>query len=142
MAKYELKTKKNTASVDDFLDGVDNERRRTDAKAVNELMKKITKEEPQMWGASIVGFGSYHYRSKAGQEGDWMITGFSPRKQALTLYIMSGFSAYDVLLEKLGKFTTGKSCLYIKNLEDIDIKVLTKLIRESVKYMKSTNHVH
>jgi hypothetical protein len=104
-------------------------------------MKTITKSEPQMWGTSIVGFGSYHFKYKSGREGDWFITGFSPRKQSLTLYIMSGFGRYDELLNKLGKYKTGKSCLYIKRLEDVDIKVLGKIIRESVKRMSKFSRV-
>ena len=89
-----------------------------------------------MWGTAIIGFGTYHYVYASGREGDWMQVGFSPRKSALTLYIMSGFSAYDDLMKDLGKYKTGKSCLYIKKLSDIDIKVLKKLVRESVKYIK------
>lgn len=89
-----------------------------------------------MWGSSIVGFGSYHYKGKSGREGDWMLTGFSPRKQNLTLYLMGGFDADAELLNKLGKFTTGKGCLYIKRLDDVDKKVLKELVRSSVKRMK------
>jgi hypothetical protein len=99
-------------------------------------MQKITKEKPKMWGASIVGFGSYHYKYDSGHEGDMCITGFSPRKQNLTLYILPGFERYELLMSKLGKYKTGKSCLYIKRLADIDEKVLEKLIAESVVYMK------
>ena len=100
-------------------------------------MKKITKEEPKMWGPSIIGFGSYHYKYASGREGDFFLTGFSPRKQSLTLYIISGFKRYDELMKKLGKHKTGSSCLYINKLEDIDMKVLKELITESVKYMKT-----
>ena len=85
-----------------------------------EMMQELTGEKPEMWGPSIVGFGSYHYKYASGREGDWFLTGFSPRKQSLTLYIMSGFSRYEELMEKLGKYKTGKSCLYIKKLEDVD----------------------
>jgi hypothetical protein len=99
-------------------------------------MKKITKEEPKMWGPSIIGFGSYHYKYASGREGDFFLTGFSPRKQSLTLYIISGFKRYDELMKKLGKHKTGSSCLYINKLEDVDMKVLKTLITESVKYMK------
>ena len=137
----ELKTKKNDASVERFLSSVEHPKRREDGFAVLDLMKKITKEEPKMWGSSIVGFGSYHYRYASGQEGDWMLVGFSPRKASMSLYIMSGFDAYDDLLAKLGKFKTGKSCLYINKLEDVDLKVLEKLIRQSVAYMKKANHI-
>jgi hypothetical protein len=100
------------------------------------MMKQVTKEEPKMWGSSIVGFGSYHYKGKSGREGDWMLTGLSPRKQNLTLYLMGGFEAHAALLKKLGKFTTGAGCLYIKKLGDVDGKVLEELIQASVKRMK------
>ncbi len=133
---YEAKTKLNDASVKQFLNSVENEQRRNDAFEICDMMGAITNEEPKMWGNSIVGFGAYHYVYASGTQGDWMQVGFSPRKTALTLYIMSGFSAYENLMEKLGKYKTGKSCLYIKNLEDIDKKILKKLIRESVKYIK------
>ncbi len=101
-----------------------------------EIMKKVTKVEPKMWGTSIVGFGTYHYKYASGREGDWFLTGFSPRKQNLTLYTMSGFDEYDSLLKKLGKHATGKSCLYIKKLEDVDMKVLKELVTKSVKHMQ------
>jgi hypothetical protein len=100
-------------------------------------MREITGEEPAMWGSSIVGFGSYHYVYASGREGDWFLTGFAPRKQALTMYIMSGFSEYDELLEKLGKFKTGKACLYVKKLDDIHLPTLKKLIRQSVKQKRA-----
>lgn len=132
----ELKTKKTDASVDDFLAGIDDEQRRKDSEAVLAMMKKITKAPPKMWGTSIVGFGSYHYRYASGQEGDWPLVGFSPRKQNLTVYIMAGFDDYPELMAQLGKYKTGKSCLYLKRLSDIDTKVLEKLIAASVKDMK------
>ena len=131
----ELKTKPNTASVEEFLNGISDEQKRKDAFAVLRLMKQITKVKPRMWGPSIVGFGEYHYKYESGREGDWFLTGFSPRKQNLTLYIMSGFSRYDVLMKKLGKYKTGKSCLYIRRLDDIDLAVLKELITLSVKYV-------
>ncbi len=133
----ELKTKLNNASVEKFLNSVEDKEKRELSFKVLELIKKITKEEPKMWGTSIVGFGTYHYKYKSGQEGDWMQVGFSPRKQAVTLYIMSGFSRYDELMNKLGKYKTGKSCLYIKKEEDIDFKVLKELVAQSVKYVKN-----
>jgi hypothetical protein len=132
----ELKTQKNQKSVKAFLDGVENDRRREDAQKVLEMMEEVTGEKPAMWGPSIVGFGSYHYRYESGREGDWFVTGFSPRKQNLTLYIMSGFSKYEELLSKLGKHTTGKSCLYVNRLEDIDLGVLRRLIKDSVAHVK------
>lgn len=135
----ELKTRKNDASVEDFLNNVENEERRRASFVVLDLMKEVTNEEPKMWGDSIVGFGSYHYKYASGREADWMLTGFSPRKQSLTLYIMSGFDAYDKLLDDLGKYTTGKSCLYIKKIEDVDLDVLRELVRQSVDHMRETN---
>ncbi len=135
----ELKTKKNDADVEAFLNGIEDEKRREDSFAVLELMKKITKAEPKMWGASIVGFGNYRYKYQSGREGDWFVSGFSPRKQNLTLYIMSGFSRYDELLAKLGKHKTGKSCLYINKLEDVDLDVLAEMIETSVKNVNQGN---
>ena len=132
----ELKTKKNDANVEDFLNSVENEKRRADSFAIMNLMQEVTGEKPAMWGNSIVGFGSYTYKYASGHKADWMLTGFSPRKQYLTLYIMSGFEQYDNLLEKLGKYKLGKSCLYIKKLEDVDQDVLRELVRQSVEYMK------
>ncbi len=137
MAKSaELKTKVNDASVEGFLNSIKDEQTRADCFEILKLMKQVTKEEPKMWGASIVGFGSYHYKSASGREGDWMLTGFSPRKQNLTLYLMSGFDAHADLLKKLGKHKTSVGCLYIKKLEDVDKKVLKELVVETVKTMK------
>jgi hypothetical protein len=133
----ELKTKLNDASVEKFINMVNDQEKRELSFKILELMKKITKEEPKMWGTSIIGFGTYHYKYKSGQEGDWMQVGFSPRKQAVTLYIMSGFSRFEELMNKLGKYKTGKSCLHIKKEEDIDFKVLKELITQSVKYIKN-----
>jgi hypothetical protein len=133
----ELKTKLNDASVEKFLKAVEDKEKRELSYKILELMKKITKEEPKMWGNSIIGFGTYHYKYKSGQEGVWMQVGFSPRKQAVTLYIMSGFSKYGNLMNKLGKYKTGRSCLYIKKEEDIDFKVLKELIAQSVKYIRN-----
>lgn len=133
----ELKTKLNDASVEKFLNTVEDKQKREDCFKILEMMKKITKEEPKMWGPSIVGFGSYHYKYESGHEGDMCIAGFSPRKQALTIYILPGFDKYESLMKKLGNYKTGKSCLYIKKLEDIDMKVLSELITESVKWMKN-----
>lgn len=132
----ELKTKQTSASVSAFLNAVEDADRRRDCKAVAKMMRNATGVKAKMWGGSIVGFGAYHYVYPSGQKGDWMLTGFSPRKQAITLYIMSGFQAYDALLKKLGKFRTGKSCLYIKRLADVDSDVLQTLIDESVKAMR------
>lgn len=133
----ELKTKVNDASVNDFLNSVEDEKKKALSFKILKLMKDITKEEPKMWGPSIIGFGKYNYKYKSGREGEWMLTGFSPRKQAVTLYIMSGFSKYQDILKDLGTFKTGKSCLYIKKEEDIDFKILKELINQSVHHLKS-----
>ena len=132
----EVKTKATRASVDKFLKSIEDERVRDDCYKIIDIMEKVTRAKPKMWGESIVGFGSYHYKYASGREGDWMLTGFSPRKQNLTIYIMSGFEEYGDLLKTLGKHSTSKSCLYIKKLEDVDAKVLKKLITESVKKMR------
>ena len=132
----ELKTKPNEQNVEDFLKKVENPGKRDDSFEILKIMKEVTQQEPVIWGNSIVGFGSYHYKYASGREGDWPLTGFSPRKQNLTIYIMPGFEKYDDLLKNLGKFKTGKSCLYIKKLKEIDIDKLRGLIIESVKYVK------
>jgi hypothetical protein len=130
----ELKTKVNDASVTKFLDSIADEKKRQDAYTLLELMQKVTKAQPKMWGSSIIGFGDMHYVYESGREGDWFVTGFSPRKQNLTLYGMSGgWHQYPTLLEKLGKHTLGKGCLYIKKLDDVDKPTLEKLIAQSVK---------
>ncbi len=135
----ELKTQRNEDDVDAFLDAIDDERRRADAKAIREMMAEVTGDAGAMWGGSIVGFGSYHYTYASGREGDWFKVGFSPRKQNLTLYIMSGFDAYEPMLGRLGKHSTGKSCLYVKRLEDIDSDVLRELVEASVRHIEATN---
>lgn len=134
----ELKTKATDKNVEEFLNGIENDKRRQDSFAVLKLMKEVTGMEPRMWGDTMVGFGSYHYKYATGREGDAMITGFSPRKQNLTLYIMGGFDQYDRLMDKLGKFKTGKACLYVNKLEDIDVETLRELVRQSVDYMTIT----
>lgn len=131
----ELKTKKTKSSVKDFLNKIPDETKRKDCIKINDIMKKITKAEPKMWGAAIVGFGDFHYKYASGREGDFFITGFSPRKEAITLYFMSGLHEQVELLKKLGKHKTGKGCLYIKKIEDVDVKVLEKLISSSFKKM-------
>ena len=128
-----LKTIPTRASVDKFLRGIADEKRRADCYQILDIMKKATRAEPKMWGTSIVGFGDYHYVYKSGRQGDWFITGFSPRKQNLTLYVMGGFNQFEDLMKQLGKHSTGKGCLYINRLEDVDIKILKKLITQSVK---------
>lgn len=129
----ELKTQKNDADVEAFIDSIENEKRRADCRAVVEMMAEVTGEPPTMWGDSIIGFGSYHYKYPTGREGDWMATGVSPRKQSLTVYVMTGFARHAALMEKLGRYTIGKSCLYIKKLEDVDTDVLRELVRDSFK---------
>ena len=135
----ELKTKRNKGDVQTYLNSVENEVKRQDSFTIMELMKEVTGEEPEMWGDSIVGYGTYHYKYASGREGDWFLTGFAPRKQNLTLYIMAGFDQYDKLLGDLGKYKTGKSCLYINKLEDVNQDVLRELVRQSVEHMKKTN---
>lgn len=131
----ELKTKINDKSVEEFLNTVSDTKKRQDSFVMLDLMKKITKAEPKMWGGSIVGFGSYHYKYESGREGDWFLTGFSPRKQNLSIYIMSGFDRNKELLEKPGKHKTGKGCLYIKKVEDINLDALKELIEKSVDHL-------
>ena len=132
----ELKTKKNDGNVKAFIESVENETRRNDARKVLALMEEITGEKASMWGPSIIGFGSYHYKYASGREGDWMLTGFSPRKQSTTLYLMSGFTQLEPLLGKLGKHKTGKGCLYINKLEDVNENVLKELIEKSIQINK------
>ncbi len=132
----ELKTKPSAVSVQAFLSGVTDDTRRSDSLALLKIMKQATGAEPKMWGSSLVGFGSYHYKYSSGREGDWFIVGFSPRKPALTVYIMDGFDRYNSLLRKLGKHKKAKSCLYIKRLSDIDLSVLKALIQQSARHVK------
>lgn len=132
----EPKTRANDASVAEFLDRVENPRRQADARAVCALMAKITRREPRLWGTSIVGFGSYRMTYADGRQGDWPLTGFSPRKAALTLYIMPGFADYEAELADLGRFRSGRSCLYISDLSHIDLTVLSRLIRKSVAHLR------
>lgn len=134
----ELKTKKTALRVEDYLAAIEPECKRDDAGAIVALMGEVTGCEPAMWGASIVGFGSYHYKYATGTEGDWPIVGFGARKQSLTLYIMAGFAAYDDLLGRLGKHKTGKSCLYVNKLADVDMGVLRELVERSVAHMRAT----
>jgi hypothetical protein len=139
MSKVTLKTRPNDASVEQFLDAVADAGRREDCRAVMDMMARITGEPAAMWGSSIIGFGSCQLRYASGRELDWMLTGVAPRKQALSVYIMSGFEPHQALLERLGRFKTGKSCLYIKRLEQVDGAVLERLIRDSVAWMRRTH---
>ena len=137
MAK--LKTKRKKTSVYKFLNQVKDDKKRKDAKELLKIFKQVTRLQPAMWGNSIIGFGSYHYKStKSSQEGDWPLTGFSPRSQNLTVYIMPGFEKFKKELKDIGKHKIGASCLYINKLEDIDIKVLKKIIKESVQIMRKS----
>ncbi len=129
----ELKTKSSDASVEEFLQSVPDERKRADSRTLLEMMQAATGAPPQMWGSSIVGFGSYHYTYASGREGDWFVTGFAPRKQNLTLYFMGGFDQRADLLAKLGKHKLGKGCLYINRLGDVDRDVLAELIAAAVQ---------
>ena len=133
----ENKTKPTKLSATAFLKSVEDRQKRADCRKVAAMMRRATGKRAKMWGPSMVGFGTYHYKYESGREGDFMLTGFSPRKQALTVYVMPGFSKYGALMKKLGKFKTGKSCLYIKRLDDVDEGVLEKLIDKSVKDMRS-----
>ena len=134
----ENKTTHNAQDVEQFLNSIADERKREDSFTILELMRQATGIKPRMWGSSIVGFGSYHYKYESGREGDMILAGFSPRKQNLTLYHMSGFEQCEDLLKKLGKHTTGKGCLYIKRLDDVDLPTLKSLIEASVKHIKES----
>lgn len=132
-----LKTTVNDASVEDFINAVPEDEKKSDSFTLLKLFSKITGEKPKMWGSSIIGFGKYHYKSeRSKQEGDWPLTGFSPRKQNLTLYFMPGFGDYQDLLKKLGKHKTSVGCLYINKLADVDLDVLETLIKKSFTAMK------
>ncbi len=130
------KTQPNDASVLDFLNAVEHSKRREDSLRILDMMSEITGEKPTMWGESIVGFGQFSYKYKTGRTGEWFYTGFSPRKQNLTLYIMDGFKKRPELLEKIGKCKTSVACLYINKLEDVDEKILRQVIKESAEYVK------
>ena len=132
----EAKTRPTAVSVDDFLDQVADPQRREDAKQVRALMERLSGEPATMWGAGIVGFGSYHYRYDSGREGDMCRVGFSPRARELVLYIIDGFPRHQALMDRLGKYRTGQSCLYVKRLADVDESVLEALIAESLGFMR------
>lgn len=132
----ENKTQQTDASVTEFLDRLEDERKRQDSYTIIELMREITNEEPKLWGPSIIGFGKYRYRYATGREDNWFLTGFSPRKANLTIYIIGGFDQHPALMERLGKHTTGKGCLYIKRLSDIDQGALRELVQQSVTFAR------
>jgi hypothetical protein len=132
----ENKTQPTDASVQQFIDSIEHERKREDAYTLLAMMQEITGEPATMWGSTMIGFGKYHYKYATGREGDSFLAGFSPRKQNLTLYIMAGFDEYDSLLEKLGKFKTGTACLYVNKLADVDQDTLRELVQHSVDHMR------
>ena len=135
------KTQPTGKSATQFLNLIEDDRRRKDCKAIAKIMKQATGQPAKMWGKSIIGFGTYHYKYSSGREGDWFLTGFSPRKNNLVLYIMAGFTGYTDLMAKLGKYKTGKSCLYIKSLDDVDPEILRELVSQSIAYMKKVYQV-
>jgi hypothetical protein len=129
-----LKTQPTDASVDAFLDAIDDPQRREDSRAVCRMMAEETGQPPRMWGDAIVGFGTYHYTYASGREGDWMALGFAPRKGRLTMYLMDGFDGYQELLGRLGTHSTGRSCLHVKRLADVDVDVLREMLRRSYRH--------
>jgi len=131
------KTRPEDTSAEAFIDSIEDPERRADCARIADIMAEATGEPPIMWGTSMVGFGSYHYRYASGREGDFFLTGFAPRKTNLSVYIMAGFADFDSLMQRLGKYKTGKSCLYIKRLADIDEAVLVELVAESVAWMRN-----
>jgi hypothetical protein len=134
----EPKTAPTGASVTTFIDGIEDTAKRRDARALVRLMRKVTQAAPRMWGPSIVGFGQYRYRYESGREGEWMLTGFSPRKRELSIYIMSGFAGHEELLDRLGPHRTGRSCLYVRRLADVDLHALEELVSRSVDHLRKT----
>lgn len=134
----ELKTKPTDADVGVFLQSIEDEQRRADCLALHTLMSEALNLPAVMWGEQIVGYGRYDYKYPTGNSGSWFLAGFAPRKQNLTLYIMAGFEQYDALMSKLGKYKTGKSCLYVKKLADVDADVLRELVVRSVEHMRQT----
>jgi hypothetical protein len=130
------KTQPTDESVTAFLNAVENDQKRTDSFKILDMMRELSGEEPKIWGTSIIGFGTYHYKYASGREGDFLRIGFSPRKQNISLYLISGANKNPELLKQLGKHKTGKSCLYINKLADIDISILRSLIRKSLEEMK------
>ncbi len=132
----ENKTKSNKASVTEFLNGIEDQQKRADCRAIAKMMRDATGKRAKMWGAAIVGYDKYNYTYSSGRSGTFMMTGFSPRAQNISVYIMPGFSKFSKLMKQLGKYKTGKSCLYIKKLEDVDQAVLARLIKESIQEMR------
>ncbi len=141
MAKADNKTKPTSVSVDGFLKSIEHETRRVDGFALLELFNRITGMKPKMWGPSIIGYGRYHYKYETGREGDFLITGFSPRKSALSIYIMPGYRDMSDKLARLGKHKIGKSCIYINKLADIDTAMLEEIVLDGIVYMKANYEV-
>lgn len=137
----EIKTQVTDDDPREFLNQIESQRKRDDAIAIMELMQEVTGKPPKMWGSSIIGFGSYRYEYKSGREAEWFLVGFAPRKQNLVLYIMAGFDNYDHLLGELGKHKTGKACLYVNKLTDINMDTLRELVKQSVDHMRATNPI-
>jgi len=134
----DIKTKKTSQSVDAFLTSIVDEKKRQDSYVILDLIKEASGAEPKMWGDSIVGFGDYHYKYATGRENDWFYAGFSPRKQNITLYLATGFDQFSDLMQKLGRYKTGKACLYIQRIEDINQDVLKELVRRSIQTMQNS----
>ena len=136
----ENKTQPTQLKVSEFINSIEDKVKRADCRELMKLMSETTGNRAKMWGTSIVGYGKYHYKYASGREGDFFLTGFAPRKQALTIYIVSGFNINPELMEKLGKYKTGKSCLYVKKLDDVDRSALAQLVKESVAYIRKKYH--
>jgi len=136
----QVRTRENRASVSDFLRSIGDPQKRADCRVIARIMRDATGKSPKMWGSSIVGYDHYDYTYESGRSGSWMITGFSPRARNISIYIMPGFSKYGTLLKKLGKYRTGKSCLHIRRLDDVDQSVLAQLITEAVQEMRQRHH--
>ncbi len=142
MAKKEPKTKPTPVSPKKYVAAVENEQKRKDAEWLMQMMAEVTGEPPKMWGPSIIGFGTYHYVYESGREGDTMITGFSPRKAAISIYLISGVAREAELLGQLGKYKTGKSCLYVKRLSDVNTDVLRELVASSVEKVRGEDIIY
>ena len=136
----EVKTKPTEISADSFIATIEDDKVRADCYTIINLMENITGEKPKMWGPAIIGFGKYTYKYESGRSGEICITGFSPRKANITLYVLAGFPGQEELLQKLGKHKSGKGCLYIKKLDDVKVDVLESLIKESIKFLKEKHH--
>ena len=142
MSKYDLKTRETEVGVDEFIEAVPDAQRREDARKLRAMMERISGYPAAMWGPTIVGFGRYHYRYESGHEGEMARIGFSPRAKELVLYLIGGFPRHQALMDRLGKYRTGKSCLYVKRLSDVDESVLEALIAEGLEYMREKYPEH